>query len=88
MIILDRKSAFVEGRLLTDDALLAYEINHYIRRKMQGKQVIIGLKLDVSKTYDRLKWTLIENMLKKFGFHPRWISRLMVCVRTVSYSFV
>lgn len=34
-IISDRQSAFVESRLLTDNALVAFEINHYMRRKKQ-----------------------------------------------------
>lgn len=32
-IISDKQSAFTEGRLLTDNALLAFEINHYIKRR-------------------------------------------------------
>lgn len=68
-LISDKRSAFFEGRLLTDNALLAYEINHCIKRRTQGKQGIAGLKLDISKAYDRLKWRYIEGMMEKFGFN-------------------
>lgn len=87
-IISDKQSAFVEGRLLTDNVVIAYELNHYIRRKTQGKVGIAGLKVDVSKAYDRLEWCFIENMLNRFGFHQQWIDRIMACVRSVSYSFL
>lgn len=52
-IISDKQSAFIEGRLLTDNALRAFEINHYMKRR-QGQKGITGLKIDVSKAYDRL----------------------------------
>lgn len=55
-ILSENQSAFIEGRLLTDNALIAYEINHCIRRKTQGKCGMAGLKIDVSKSYDRLEW--------------------------------
>lgn len=83
-LILDKQSAFNEGRLLTDNALLAYEINHCIKRHTQGKRGIAGLKLDISKAYDRLEWRYLEGMLKKFGFHHVWIQRVMAFVQSVT----
>lgn len=32
-LISANQNAFVEGRLLTDDALIAFEVNHYIKRR-------------------------------------------------------
>lgn len=55
MLISEKQSAFVEGRLLTDSALVAFEVNHYIKRKTQGVNVVVGLKIDISKAYDRLE---------------------------------
>lgn len=49
---------------------------------------MVGLKLDISKAYDRLEWIYLENMLLKFGFNNVWVDRIIRCVRTVSYSFI
>lgn len=87
-LISDSQSAFVEGRMLTDNALIAFEVNHYINRRTQGKNGVAGLKIDVSKAYDRLEWEFVESMLKKFGFHELWIQRIMMCIKTVSYGFI
>lgn len=67
-IISENQSAFIERRLLTDNALIAYEVNHYIRRKTQGKVGVVGSKVDVSKAYNRLEWSIIEEMLERFQF--------------------
>lgn len=37
------------------NALVASELNHYINRKRQGKNGILGFKIDISKAYDRLE---------------------------------
>lgn len=88
LLISDKQSAFVEGRLLTDNALIAFEINHFMKRRKQGKSGVAGLNVDISKAYDRLEWSFIRNMMDKFGFHVTWVERVMKLVQTVSYNFV
>lgn len=80
VIISDKQSAFFEGMLLTDNALIAFEINHY----KEVHDGVAGLKVDVSKAYDRLEWYYLEHMLIRFGFPDIWIHRVMQCVKTVS----
>lgn len=54
-IISEQQNAFIENRLLTDNALVAFEVNHHIHRKTQGAVGVVGLKIDVAKAYDRLE---------------------------------
>ncbi|KAK4400384.1 hypothetical protein Sango_1144500 [Sesamum angolense] len=55
-IILESQSAFVPGQFITDNVLLAYEINHYLAHKCWGKEEYIALKLDISKAYNRVEY--------------------------------
>lgn len=87
-IISDKQSAFLEGRLLTDHALITFEINHFMKRKTQGKKGVVGLKIDISKAYDRLEWSFIRNVMLKFGFCDLWIDRIMKFIASVSYRFL
>lgn len=90
-LISDKKNAFMEGRLLTDNALIAFEINYYIKRRRPGRHGVDGLKIIMSKANDRLEWGFIEKMLYKFGFNQLWISRIMIYMRTlyvVSYKMI
>ena len=48
-IISPTQNAFVPGRLITDNVLLAYETLHTIHCRKKGKKGYMALKLDVSK---------------------------------------
>ncbi|KAL0446132.1 UNVERIFIED_CONTAM: hypothetical protein Slati_1741100 [Sesamum latifolium] len=61
------QSAFVPGRLIMDNVLLAYELNHFLKLKTWGKKGHVSLKLDVSKAYDRVEWCFLESVLEAFS---------------------
>ena len=51
VIIHGTQSAFVQGRFITDNALLAYECLHSLRVKKTGRKYYAAMKLDMSKAY-------------------------------------
>jgi hypothetical protein len=50
--IADSQSAFVPGRSILDNALVAIELVHYMKTKTKGKDKSVALKLDISKACD------------------------------------
>jgi len=84
-IISQNQSAFVFGRLITDNVLIAYEMNHFMQNKRSGEDGYAALKLDMSKAYDRVEWAFMEKIMRRLGFHERWTSLIMKCITTVTY---
>jgi len=85
-IITPNQSAFVSGRLILDNILIAYEITHYLVNKREGNMGYAAIKLDMSKEYDRVEWNFLKAMMQRLGFHDRWISLIMKYVTTVRYQ--
>ena len=82
------QNAFVQGRQITDNIILAHEIFEYLKKKGKGKWEFAALKVDMNKAYNRISWPFLTAVLKTMGFSDRWITWVSQCVQTISYSIL
>ncbi len=87
-VISESQSAFVPGRLITDNVLIAFKTLYHMHNKRAGKVGSMALKLDMSKAYDRVEWSFLKQVMVRMGFHDKWISLITKCISTVSYSLL
>ncbi|KAA3467369.1 reverse transcriptase [Gossypium australe] len=84
----EAQGAFVLEQQIMNNILVAYEIlNSYKRKKKRGGIGAFSLKLDMSKTYDKVEWELLENMMSFLGFCKGWISLVTRCIKNDSILF-
>jgi hypothetical protein len=55
-VISQSQSAFISGQLITDNIVAAYETMHTMHTRMWSKVGFMGIKLDMSKAYDKVEW--------------------------------
>lgn len=65
------QTAFIKGRLITDNIASAHEVLHQVRKKrLKG----VLFKLDYEKAFDRVHWDFLIEILKARGFGTQFIS--------------
>ncbi|KAL6133238.1 hypothetical protein ACLB2K_065475 [Fragaria x ananassa] len=64
----EHQNAFVPGRQIQDNLVLAHEAYHYLKLKKYKVNHEFALKLDMNKAYNRVEWDFLEAALLKFGF--------------------
>nr|XP_043623020.1 uncharacterized protein LOC122594653 [Erigeron canadensis] len=78
------QSAFVPGRHIQDNILIAQELLKGYNRKNRPKRC--AMQIDIQKAYDIVSWDFLESILNKFRFHRVMISWIMTCVRFTKFS--
>jgi hypothetical protein len=86
-IISPNQSAFLKGRLITDNTLIAHEIFHFFSHS-NNKKGFVGIKTDMSKAYDRVEWDFLKATLESMGFPHNITNIIMRCVTSITFSIL
>lgn len=79
------QSSFVLGRQITDNILIVQEVLNLFRRS-RGRKAYMAWKIDLSKTYDRMGWKFIMDVLWEIGIRGRVYELIKQCITTVTYQ--
>uniref|UniRef100_A0A803NT39 Reverse transcriptase domain-containing protein n=1 Tax=Cannabis sativa TaxID=3483 RepID=A0A803NT39_CANSA len=86
-IISPYQSTFVPGRWIAENSIMVHEVMDSLK-KLKGRDGFVGLKLDMSKAYDRIEWCFLEKTMASFGFVSKFIQLVMKCISSVSFSIL
>ncbi|KFK27798.1 hypothetical protein AALP_AA8G430800 [Arabis alpina] len=85
-IISNTQAAFIPGRHIMDNVIIAHEMLHSLKRRKRWAKSYMTVKTDISKAYDRMEWQFIKDTMMQMGFNDTWIGWIMMCVETVTFS--
>eukprot|EP00253_Pinus_taeda_P015050 PITA_15050 len=85
LLISQEHIGYVEGRQIMDGIILSNEVIHSL--KLLKKPGMI-LKLDLSKAFDKLSWSYIQQMLLAFGFNATWARWIMNLISSPRFSIL
>ncbi|KAL0282464.1 UNVERIFIED_CONTAM: putative mitochondrial protein [Sesamum radiatum] len=83
-LISPSQNAFVPGRSIGDNILLAQEL--FAGYNRQGLPMRCALKVDLRKAYDTVEWDFLSAVLQMFGFPGTFIGWVEECVTTPMFS--
>ena len=85
-VINEAQAGFIPGKHIGDNILLATELIKGYSQKAVSPRCMI--KVDLRKAYDSIEWSFLQCMLSELGFPSQFITWIMECVTTVSYSIL
>jgi hypothetical protein len=86
-VISPNQSAFIHGRLITDNTIIAADIFYFLHHTTR-KNGFVGIKTDMAKAYDRVEWNFLAATLDSMGIPTPMINTIMKCVTSVSFSIL
>lgn len=85
LLISPEQAGYVEGRKILDGIILTHEIIHSLKHSKQAGMI---LKIDLSKAFDKLSWSYIQEMLTTFGFSPTWTRWILSLISSNFFSIL
>jgi hypothetical protein len=75
----------MEGRQILDSVILAHEVIHSLQKTKTPGML---LKLDLSKSFDKISWEYMHAMLLAFGFNQNWVTWIVNLTSLAFFSIL
>lgn len=79
------QSAFIKGRCISENSLLAHELIRNFNKKGAEK---ICIKVDLQKAYDKVNRSFIIHMLDSMGVPVKLLKLIKYCIDTPTFSIL
>lgn len=66
-------------RLISYNILLTHELLHHMRTH-KIRALLMALKMDLSKAYDRVEWNDLIKEMEKIWFNSQWRQLIFHCI--------
>jgi len=86
-IIHSTQTAFMQGRHIASNIIIAQEIIHSFNLK-SWKHKAFMLKVDLAKAFDRIEWCFIVSAMKRQGLKDRFIDLVHTCISTNTMAVI
>ena len=53
---------------------------HCLKRRIKGNKGEVAFKIDITKAYDRIRWSYLSAVMLRLGFNAKWVRWIMMCV--------
>ncbi|PKA60583.1 Putative ribonuclease H protein [Apostasia shenzhenica] len=81
------QGAFIPGRSISDNCILAQELIHKLHTSEASNGLFL-IKADMEQTFDRISWLFLDRMLNIMTFPPTWRKWIMMCVTNPRYTIL
>ena len=79
--------AFIAGRKGSNNFIVAQELLYTLEKK-KGKTGYMIIKIDLEKTYDRMEWSFVRNVLCSLGFHNAIVELILSYISSTFVSLL
>ncbi|XP_020266944.1 uncharacterized protein LOC109842484 [Asparagus officinalis] len=83
-LVNEAQSAFVKGRQISNNILLAHELVKNYGRKHLSPRVMINI--DIRKAFDSISWDFLQDIMTGLGFPLVFVKWIMSCISSPNYS--
>ncbi|XP_020263008.1 uncharacterized protein LOC109838990 [Asparagus officinalis] len=83
-LVNEAQNAFVKGRQISSNILLAHELAKNYNRKHISPRAM--LNIDIKKAFDTINWGFLKEMLIGLGFPDAYVGWIMACITYPKYS--